>query len=114
MARRVIIKASDVAACVGLNPFKPATEVRDELWKKHWPETFVGLTKKEEAREALDKSAVAQKVLAQAVSFKAKDSAEAQANYEKAKEKIEKDVTLEAEDKEKGGKEEEQQERRRS
>ena len=101
MARRVIIKASDVAACVGLNPFKPATEVRDELWKKHWPETFVGLTKKEEAHEALDKSVLAQKVVAQAVSFKAKDSAEAQVNYEKAKEKIEKDVTLEEADKEK-------------
>jgi len=101
MARRVIIKASDVAACVGLNPFKPATEVRDDLWKKYWPETFIGLTKKEEAHEALGRSVTSQQVLTQAISFKAKDSGEAQANYENARDKIEKDTTLSPEDKEK-------------
>jgi len=98
MAPRVIIKASDVAACIGLNPYKPAQEVRDELWKKHWPETFEGLTKKDAAEEALGRSANSQKVLAQAVAFKAGNSSEAQANYEKAKEKIEKDDTLAPED----------------
>jgi hypothetical protein len=101
MARRIVIKASDVASCIGLNPYKPATEVRDELWKKYWPNTFVGLTKREEAQASLAKSSEAQKVLGQAVSFKAKDSAEAQSNYEKAKEKIESDATLASEDKEK-------------
>jgi len=101
MARRVIIKASDVAACIGLNPYKPATEVRDELWKKHWPDTFEGLTKRDEANEALGRSTTSQKVLSQAVAFKAKDSAEAQANYEKAKSEIEKDVTLSTDDREK-------------
>jgi hypothetical protein len=101
MAPRVIIKASDVAACIGLNPYKPATEVRDELWKKHWPDTFEGLTKKEEAEEVLGRSAKSQKVLAQAVAFKAKDSAEAQSNYEQAKKEIERDTTLASKDKEK-------------
>jgi len=101
MAPRVTIKASDVASCIGLNPFKPASEVRDELWKKYWPETFEGLTKREEARASLAKSSEAQKVLAEAVSFRAKDSAEAQTNYEKAKKEIEKDTTLAMEDKKK-------------
>lgn len=101
MGPRVIIKASDVAACVGLNPFKPATEVRDELWKKHWPETFTGLTKREEAEEVLGRSASSKKILDQAVSFKAKDSREAQANYEQARMEIEKDTTLAPADKEK-------------
>lgn len=99
MARRVIIKASDVAACIGLNPYKPATEVRDELWKKYWPETFEGTTKREEAQTSLAKSSEAQKILAFAVAFKAKDSAEAQSNYEKAKKDIE-NTTLSPEDRE--------------
>ena len=101
MAPRVVIKASDVAACIGLNPYKPATEVRDELWKKYWPDTFEGLTKREEAQISLAKSSEAQKILAMAVSFRAKDSAEAQANYEKAKKDIEICTTLSPEDREK-------------
>jgi hypothetical protein len=101
MAPRVIIKASDVAACIGLNPYKPASEVRDELWKKYWPETFEGLTKREEAQVSLAKSSAAQNILDRAVSFKAKDSAEAQTNFEKARSEIEKDSTLAPADKEK-------------
>jgi hypothetical protein len=101
MAPRITIKASDVAACIGLNPFKPPNEVRDELWKKYWPETFEGLTKREEAQNSLAKSSAAQKILALAVSFKAKDSAEAQSNYEKAKKDIETNTTLSPEDREK-------------
>jgi hypothetical protein len=99
MAPRVVIKASDVAACIGLNPYKPASEVRDELWKKYWPETFEGTTKREEAQASLAKSSEAQKILALAVAFKAKDSAEAQSNYEKAKKDIE-NTTLSPEDRE--------------
>jgi hypothetical protein len=97
--RVVIIKASAVAACIGLNPWKPPEEVRDELWKKHWPETFEGLTKGDEAQEALGRSANSQKVLDQAVAFKAKDSAGAHANFEKAKKQIVDDETLAPEDK---------------
>jgi len=99
MALRVTIKASDVAACIGLNPYKSPAEVRDELWKKYWPETFTGLTKTDEARASLAKSATAQKVLDQAVAYKAKDSTEAQTNFEKAKKGIEKDDSLAAEEK---------------
>jgi hypothetical protein len=101
MAPKVIIKASDVAACVGLNPYKPAAEVRADLWKKHWPETFEGLTKREEAEKALNTSARSKEILARAVAFKAQDSAEAQDNYTRAKEQIEQDATLKPEDREK-------------
>ena len=101
MHRRITIKASDVAACVGLNPFKPASEVRDELWKKHWPETFSGLTKKEEALEALDRSSSSREILKQAASFKANNSAEAQENFEKAKKRIEQDASIGADDRSK-------------
>jgi hypothetical protein len=98
MVKRVVIKASDVAACIGLNPYKPASEVRDELWKKYWPETFDGQTKSDEAEEALEKSVQSQKILAQALSFKAKNSTQAQENYEKARSKIDSDETLSSKD----------------
>jgi len=98
---KVVIKASEVAACIGLNPFKPASEVTDELWKKYWPETFKGMTKREEAHASLAKSETAQKILGRAVAFKAKDSTEAHSNYEKAKKDIENDTTLDSADREK-------------
>jgi hypothetical protein len=96
--RRVVIKASDVAACIGLNPYKPASEVRDELWKKNWPETFSGQTKRDLANEALGRSAASRKVLADALAFRAENSTAAQSNFEKARERIEADSTLTASD----------------
>lgn len=91
---RVVIKASDVAACIGLNPYKPASEVRDELWKKNWPESFTGRTKRDLADEALAKSATARKVLADALSIRAANSSEAQANFEAARAKVEADPSI--------------------
>ncbi len=99
--KRVVIKASDVAACIGLNPYKPASEVRDELWKKNWPETFRGQTKRDLADEALGKSVASRKVLAEALAVKAASSTEAQANFETARAKIESDQTLSADDRSK-------------
>lgn len=97
---RVIIKASDVAACIGLNPYKAWTEVRDELWKKNWPDTFNGKTKRDLADEALAKSAPARQVLAAALAVRAADSTEAQNNFEAAKAKITSDTTLSVNDRE--------------
>ena len=57
--RRVIIRASDVAACVGRNQYKPRSEILDEIWKKNWPETFTGKTKRERAMIALRASPLA-------------------------------------------------------
>ena len=101
MSKRVVIRASDVAACIGLNPYKPSSEVRDELWKKNWPDTFTGRTKRDLANEALGRSATSRKVLYEAVAFRAEDSAAAQSNFEKARDKIEADVSLSADDRSK-------------
>jgi hypothetical protein len=92
--RRVIIKASDVAACVGRHQYKPRVEVLNEIWKKNWPETFTGQTKTDKAREILQISPEAQKVLSAAVDIKARDSSEVQSVFEKAKEAINSDPKL--------------------
>lgn len=98
---RVVIKASDVAAVVGLNPYKPADEVRDEIWKKNWPDTFTGRTKQDLANEALGRSAASRKVLTEALSVKAANSTEAQTNFETARAKVEADAALTPEDRSK-------------
>jgi RecB family exonuclease len=99
MGKRIVIKASDVAACVGLNPYKPAQEVRDELWKKHWPETFTGRTKRDVAEEALGRSSTSRKLLAEALAFRAENSEAAQSNFTQIKDKIEADASISAADK---------------
>ena len=76
--KKIIIKASEVAACIGMNPFKKPEEVRDEIWKKHIPSTFTGITKNDRAREYLAKSGEAQEVLQIAVSAKAEQSSDTQ------------------------------------
>lgn len=91
---RVIIKASDVAACIGRHQYKPRSDVLNELWKKNWPETFTGQTKKDQARVALEASTEAQTVLKDALEIKAKDSAEVQAIFAKAREAINSDSKL--------------------
>jgi hypothetical protein len=92
--RRVIIKASDVAACVGRHQYKARSEVLNEIWKKNWPDTFTGQTKTDKAKEILQASPEAQKVLEAAVKIKARDSTEVQAVFEKAKEAINSDSKL--------------------
>jgi hypothetical protein len=99
--RRVVIKASDVAAVIGLNPYKPASEVRDEIWKKNWPETFSGQTKQDLENEALGRSAASRKVITEALAVHASNSTEAQSNFEAARAKIEADATLNPEDRSK-------------
>ena len=83
-----------MAAVVGLNPYKPAEEVRDELWKKNWPDTFTGRTKQDLANEALGRSAASRKVLSEALAVRASNSTEAQTNFESARAKVEADATL--------------------
>ena len=99
--KRVVIRASDVAACIGLNPYKPASEVRDEIWKKNWPDSFTGKTKQDLAYAALNRSPESREILNEAIMFKARDSEEAHLNFEKAKAKVEADELLTAEDRSK-------------
>jgi hypothetical protein len=96
--KRVVIRASDVAACIGLNPYKPAAEVRDEIWKKNWPETFTGRTKSDLANDALGRSHQSRKVLAEALAVRADDSEAAQTNFETARAKIVADTSLTEDD----------------
>lgn len=93
-SKRIVIKASEVAACIGLNPYKPASEVRDEIIKKNWPESFTGQTKQDLAYAALNRSAASQKVLCEAVAFKAQNSEEAHKNFERAKAIVDADELL--------------------
>ena len=99
--KRVVIRASDVAACIGLNPYKPASEVRDEIWKKNWPDSFTGATKQDLAYAALNRSPESREILNEAIMFKARDSEEAHLNFEKAKAKVEADELLTAADRSK-------------
>jgi len=95
----VVIKASDVAAIIGRNPYKPPDEVRDEIWKKYWPETFTGQTKRDKAWAALDASADAIKVLDAASAVKTQSSNEAEKVFQEARSKIETDEKLTPEQK---------------
>jgi hypothetical protein len=83
-----------VAACVGRHQYKARSEVLNEIWKKNWPDTFTGQTKTDKAKEILQASPEAQKVLEAAVKIKARDSTEVQAVFEKAKEAINSDSKL--------------------
>ena len=44
MPSKIIIKASELAACIGKNPYKKPEDVLLEMWKKYSPETFKGET----------------------------------------------------------------------
>jgi hypothetical protein len=96
--RRIVIKASDVAACIGQNRFKPAEEVLNDMWKRYSPETFIGQTRREVEDESLSKCAAAQSIVAKAVAVRAKSSDEAEATLVKAQAEIVKLTTLSDED----------------
>ena len=91
---RIVLKASEVAAIIGRNPYKPSDEIRDEMWKRYWPDTFTGQTKVDKAWTALRTSSQAIKVLEDAAAVKTKSSDEAEAVFVQARTKIENDEKL--------------------
>lgn len=97
--KRVILKASDVAAIIGRHQYKSRDEVFNDYWKKYSPETFTGQTKKDKALEALGVSESAQKALASALAVETKSSTEAAETFEKAKAEVNSDSKLSAEQK---------------
>jgi hypothetical protein len=99
MSRRVIIKASDVAACVGRHQYKPRSEVFDEIWKKNWPETFTGQTKRDRAAIAMRASPLAREVLDCVSKIKPKDSTEVQNIVANVRKHINSDTNLNEEQK---------------
>jgi hypothetical protein len=87
--KRIIIKASDVAACIGKHQYKKKSEVLDDMWKRYSPETFTGQTKTDKALCLIAKSGeVTQKVLETAVNTKADVSTDTQEIVRVAAEKI--------------------------
>ena len=96
MNSRIVLKASDVAAILGRNQYKPRQDVLNDLWKKYAPQTFTGKTKKDKADEALSVSSEAQAVLATALNTKAKDSHDVQKIFSEALEKVNSDTKLNA------------------
>lgn len=99
MVRRVILKASDVAAIIGRHQYKARDDVFNEYWKKYSPETFTGQTKKDKALEALGTSENAVNILKSALAYEAKDSSEAAQTFEVAKAQVNLDPKLSAEQK---------------
>jgi hypothetical protein len=97
--RRIVIKASDVAACVGQNRFKPAAEVLSEMWKRYSPTTFKGQTKQDAEMESLSKCFAAQSIATEALATRARTSDEAQTNFVRAQAEINELDTLGQEDK---------------
>ena len=72
------IPASEVAAAVGRNPYKPASEVFNQLWNRWSPETFTGTTKIDEMLEAVQRLSVEQQAMIEKVaSYKAKNANDA-------------------------------------
>lgn len=74
--RKVVIKASDVAACVGLHSYKSRGEVLDEMWKKNHPINFTGETREDRNLKALEQSEEAQQLLKAVLNHKPKDADE--------------------------------------
>jgi DNA polymerase III epsilon subunit-like protein len=94
VSKKIIIKASEVAACIGKNPYKKPQEVADEIWKKHNPDNFKGITKNDLAKAHIAKSEVAQSTLAEAVSSRADQSTDTQSIVRIAQEKVNADTSL--------------------
>jgi len=91
---KVILKASDVAAIIGRNPYKHRSDIMSEYWKKYSPQTFTGKTTVDRANEALDISPIARKIMDGAVSIRAKDSSEAARTFEAARIALSADTSL--------------------
>ena len=106
----VTLRASEIAACVGRNKYKSPdgmtliqnpitlrflistlsfslthfTEVFDDLWKRHSPETFLGQTRQEKQQIALDNSpSIVKSVVYASMKYKSQDSQDAQSQAAK-------------------------------
>lgn len=89
---RVVLRASDVAAIIGRNRYKPRSEVFASMWKKYAPETFTGETKEDRVNQCMTPDA--KQIIDKAVSFVPKDSSETQQVFEQARIEINSDSKL--------------------
>lgn len=93
-AKKIIIKASEVAACIGKNQYKKAQEVADEIWKKYCPDTFTGITKNDKAKESIAISPGAEDALRAAMESIAEKSDDTTQIVKAAEAKINSDSNL--------------------
>ena len=97
--KRVIIKASEVAACIGVNTYRPVFEVLSDIWKKNNPSNFNGLTREEQNIEAVNSSENSKNIFEYAMNETPQNSDEVQALVSKTVEMVSKDETLTSEQK---------------
>ena len=74
--KKIILKASEVAACIGKNQYKRPQEVLDDMWKKYSPETFKGKTKDDYAMEAIESDQKATEIFKEVERASPKNSSE--------------------------------------
>tara|TARA_R110002073_G_scaffold264089_1_gene427127 strand:- start:1773 stop:2972 length:1200 start_codon:yes stop_codon:yes gene_type:complete len=91
---RVVLKASEVAACIGQSNYKKPNDVMCDLWKKYSPGTFTGKTVLDIQVEAISQSEKSQSVLAKAIASIPKNSEEVQKVFLAAKASIDHDTSL--------------------
>jgi DNA polymerase III epsilon subunit-like protein len=82
--RRVILKASEIAACVGLNPYKSREEVMEDIWKKVSPSNFKGMTRYDRQVKALRASPQAVGIYEEVLAKETSNSDEVQKVVKKA------------------------------
>ena len=96
----VSIPASEVAACIGRNPYKASSDVFNELWKRWSPDTFTGKTKIDEQLEAISTTTKEeQNLLWTAAKSITKDAEGAMKTFNETSTIIESSTTLKEEDK---------------
>jgi DNA polymerase III epsilon subunit-like protein len=77
----IIIKASDVATIIGMNPYKKPKEIIDNLWSKYLPDTFQGKTKEQEALETINKCSAAKLLFKDAETYKSLNSSDIERKF---------------------------------
>lgn len=92
--KRIIIKASEVAACIGVNTYRPIFDVLSDIWKKNNPSNFNGLTRDERNEEAVNSSYSTRAIFDDAMKETPENSDEVQTLVSKTVEMVSKDDTL--------------------
>ena len=97
----VWLKASDVAACIGKNQYKPRGEILAEMHKRYNAETFTGQTKLDVALEAVERlPEMERRMLLQAASMQLTKAAEVKAVLGEVSETIKQSSKVSEKDKE--------------
>jgi len=98
--RVVYLKASDVAACIGRNQYKPPAEVLADMHKRYSAETFSGQTKLDAALKAVERlPALEKSMLLEAAAMPLVQAADVKQVLGKVKETIDQSRSISEQDK---------------